>query len=40
MFKKFVPWIAGTVLFMSASAITGAFINPDNAELKNMLTTN
>jgi type IV secretory pathway VirB2 component (pilin) len=37
MFKKFIPWIVGTVLFMSASAITEQFINPGDADLKRMV---
>jgi type IV secretory pathway VirB2 component (pilin) len=37
MFKKFVPWIAGTVLFMSAGSITSIFINPDEAGLKDII---
>jgi type IV secretory pathway VirB2 component (pilin) len=27
MFKKFIPWIAGTILFMAAGTITSKFIN-------------
>ncbi|MDR2786276.1 MAG: TrbC/VirB2 family protein [Treponema sp.] len=30
MFKKFIPWIAGTVLFMAAGTITDKFLNRDN----------
>jgi type IV secretory pathway VirB2 component (pilin) len=30
LFKKFVPWIAGTVLFMAASTITKKFVNTDS----------
>jgi trbC/VIRB2 family len=30
MFKKFIPWIAGTVLFMSAGTITNKFMNKDS----------
>lgn len=26
MFKKFIPWIAGTILFMAAGTITSKFI--------------
>jgi hypothetical protein len=29
MWKKFVPWIAGTVLFMAAGTITNKFMNLD-----------
>jgi type IV secretory pathway VirB2 component (pilin) len=27
MFKKFIPWIAGTILFMAAGTITSKFID-------------
>jgi type IV secretory pathway VirB2 component (pilin) len=27
MFKKFIPWIAGTILFMAAGTITSKFIS-------------
>ncbi|MDR1173976.1 MAG: TrbC/VirB2 family protein [Treponema sp.] len=27
MFKKFIPWIAGTILFMAAGTITSKFVN-------------
>jgi type IV secretory pathway VirB2 component (pilin) len=27
MFKKFIPWIAGTLLFLAAGTITTAFMN-------------
>jgi type IV secretory pathway VirB2 component (pilin) len=37
MFKKFIPWIVGTVLFMSAGSITSIFINPDEAGLKDII---
>jgi type IV secretory pathway VirB2 component (pilin) len=30
MFKKFIPWIAGTVLFMAAGTITDKFLDQDN----------
>jgi type IV secretory pathway VirB2 component (pilin) len=26
MFKKFIPWIAGTILFMAAGTITSVFL--------------
>jgi type IV secretory pathway VirB2 component (pilin) len=29
MFKKFIPWIAGTVLFMAAGTITNKFLDAD-----------
>ena len=27
MFKKFIPWIAGTIIFMAAGTITSKFID-------------
>ncbi len=30
MFKKFIPWIAGTIIFMAAGTITNKFLNVDN----------
>jgi type IV secretory pathway VirB2 component (pilin) len=30
MFKKFIPWIAGTVLFMAAGKITEKFLDKDS----------
>jgi type IV secretory pathway VirB2 component (pilin) len=27
MFKKFIPWIPGTILFMAAGTITSRFVN-------------
>lgn len=29
MFKKFIPWIAGTIIFMAAGTITSKFIDQD-----------
>jgi type IV secretory pathway VirB2 component (pilin) len=37
MFKKFIPWIAGTVLFMAAGTITKMFIDPSGAEFGKVL---
>jgi type IV secretory pathway VirB2 component (pilin) len=37
MFKKFIPWIVGTVLFMSAGTITSIFVNLDEAGLKDFV---
>jgi type IV secretory pathway VirB2 component (pilin) len=37
MFKKFIPWIAGTILFMAASTITTSFIDPDESGIKSVL---
>jgi type IV secretory pathway VirB2 component (pilin) len=34
MFKKFIPWIVGTVLFMSAGTITSVFLDLDKTGLK------
>jgi type IV secretory pathway VirB2 component (pilin) len=31
MFKKFIPWIAGTVLFMSAGSIVNMFLDLNTA---------
>lgn len=33
MFKKFIPWISGTVLFMAAGTITKAFFNISTGSL-------
>ena len=30
MFKKFIPWIAGTIVFMAAGTITNKFLNVNN----------
>jgi type IV secretory pathway VirB2 component (pilin) len=37
MFKKFVPWIAGTILFMAASTITNTFLKPDESGIQDIL---
>jgi type IV secretory pathway VirB2 component (pilin) len=35
MFKKFIPWIAGTVLFMAAGTITNKFLDQESlSEIK------
>jgi type IV secretory pathway VirB2 component (pilin) len=31
MFKKFIPWIAGTIIFMAAGHITSAFLKLDTS---------
>jgi type IV secretory pathway VirB2 component (pilin) len=36
MFKKFVPWIAGTVIFMAAGTITNTFLNMDDNTVKEL----
>lgn len=33
MFKKFVPWIAGTILFMAAGTITNKFLDLSNSSI-------
>jgi type IV secretory pathway VirB2 component (pilin) len=39
MFKKFIPWIAGTVLFMAAGKITEKFLDKDNlSDIKTSFT--
>jgi type IV secretory pathway VirB2 component (pilin) len=37
MFKKFIPWIAGTILFMAAGTITGKFINIEQSTFTTQL---
>jgi type IV secretory pathway VirB2 component (pilin) len=37
MFKKFVPWIAGTILFMAASTITSTFLKPEESGINSIL---
>jgi type IV secretory pathway VirB2 component (pilin) len=32
MFKKFIPWIAGTIVFMAAGTITTAFLKLNTQE--------
>lgn len=39
MFKKFIPWIIGTVLFMSAGAITERFVDTDNSTARNIMNS-
>jgi type IV secretory pathway VirB2 component (pilin) len=38
MWKKFVPWIAGTVLFMAAGTITSKFLTLDANMGKTLMT--
>jgi len=38
MFKKFVPWIAGTIVFMAAPTITAKFLDLSSASEKDALT--
>ena len=33
MFKKFIPWIAGTILFMAAGTITNKFLDSTNSSV-------
>lgn len=37
MFKKFVPWIAGTIIFMAAGTITNKFLAVDNTTFSEVL---
>jgi type IV secretory pathway VirB2 component (pilin) len=37
MFKKFIPWIAGTILFMAAGTITSKFINVETTTFNEAL---
>jgi type IV secretory pathway VirB2 component (pilin) len=39
LFKKFIPWIAGTVLFMAAGTITETFLDKDSlSDIKTSFT--
>lgn len=37
MFKKFIPWIAGTIIFMAAGTITNKFLNLDNSTFNTVM---
>lgn len=37
MFKKFIPWIAGTIIFMAAGTITNKFLNVDNTTFSEVM---
>lgn len=37
MFKKFIPWIAGTIIFMAAGTITNKFLNVDNTTFNKVM---
>lgn len=39
MFKKFIPWIAGTIIFMAAGTITNKFLNVDNTTFNKVMGT-
>ncbi len=39
MFKKFIPWIAGTIIFMAAGTITNKFLNVDNTTFNSVIGT-
>ena len=39
MFKKFIPWIAGTIIFMAAGTITNKFLNVDNTTFNTVMST-
>ena len=37
MFKKFIPWIAGTIVFMAAGTITNKFLNVNNSTFSEVM---
>jgi len=37
MFKKFIPWIAGTILFMAAGTITSKFVDIETSTFNEAL---
>lgn len=37
MFKKFIPWIAGTIIFMAAGTITSQFLNVDESTFSDVM---
>lgn len=37
MFKKFIPWIAGTIIFMAAGTITNKFLSVDNSTFSEVM---
>lgn len=39
MFKKFIPWIAGTIIFMAAGTITNKFLNVNNSTFNSVMGT-
>lgn len=39
MFKKFIPWIAGTIIFMAAGTITNKFLNVDNTTFNKVMSS-
>lgn len=39
MFKKFIPWIAGTIIFMAAGTITNKFLNVNNSTFNSVMST-
>lgn len=39
MFKKFIPWIAGTIIFMAAGTITNKFLNVDDSTFNSVMGT-
>ena len=39
MFKKFIPWIAGTIIFMAAGTITNKFLNVQTSTFNEVMTT-
>lgn len=39
MFKKFIPWIAGTIIFMAAGTITSKFLNVQKTTFNEVMST-
>lgn len=39
MFKKFIPWIAGTIIFMAAGTITSKFLNVNKTTFNEVMST-
>lgn len=37
MFKKFIPWIAGTIIFMAAGTITNKFLGVNSSTFSSVL---
>ncbi len=39
MFKKFIPWIAGTIIFMAAGTITTKFLNVNTNTFESVMSS-
>lgn len=37
MFKKFIPWIAGTIIFMAAGTITNKFLSVNSSTFSDVM---